>query len=94
MTIDLAPSHAVTCWIDDDGSIVVLIPSTRGAPFYQRYACTEGGLSKALNVLRSRQPAPKPRAKHGAGATATTLTPAERTQANAYALLKRRGMVR
>ena len=91
MTNPLAPTHAITCWLDDDGSIVVVIPSTKGQPYYARYAATEGGLTKALNLLRSRQPKPAPRPK--GHATVTTLSPAERTQANTYSVLKRRGMV-
>ena len=86
------PAHAITCWIEGD-RIFVAIPCTTGLPLIQAYSVTEGGLTKALNILRSTaKKAPKVRAAP-AGASATTLTPDERRSVNAYSILKRRGMV-
>lgn len=50
-----APPHAITIW-RDDRNIYTEIPnkSPNGAPFIAVYSLTEGGLSKALDQLRTR----------------------------------------
>lgn len=45
------PSHAVTLWVDDL-NIYALIPGP--TPHVTRYPRSEGGLTKALNLLRTR----------------------------------------
>ena len=46
------PPWSVVCWADDT-AIYTEIPATSGPPLIQRYALTEGGLSKALEFLRA-----------------------------------------
>lgn len=48
---DYIPPHAITCWVDDT-HVYTAIPALVGPPLIQRYALTEGGLSKALSILR------------------------------------------
>ncbi len=46
------PPWAITCWADDH-SIFTEVPAVSGPPLIQKYALTEGGLSKALDFLRA-----------------------------------------
>ena len=48
------PIHAVTMWSDDNW-IYVELPVTDSIPYIAKFAFTEGGLSKALYVLRTAQ---------------------------------------
>lgn len=50
------PSWAVTCWCDD-AHVYVMIPATNAPPLIQKYPLTEGGLSKAINILRVQRQA-------------------------------------
>lgn len=47
------PPHAVIMWTDDI-NIYVELPTTMGNPYITKYPVNEGGLSKALNILRTR----------------------------------------
>lgn len=46
------PSHAVIMWSDDNW-IYVALPVKDNVPYICKFAFTEGGLSKALYVLRN-----------------------------------------
>lgn len=48
-----APPHALLCWIDDR-YIYVELPTTFGQPFVEKFELCNDGLSKALNLLRTR----------------------------------------
>jgi len=51
---DCIPPHAVTMWTDGR-DIYVALPMTKGGtPFITRYSLSEGGLSKALEVLKAK----------------------------------------
>lgn len=50
------PPHAVLCWIDDL-AVYVELPCTDGTFHRLTFPLSENGLSRALNLLRSR---PKP----------------------------------
>lgn len=45
------PPHAITCWVDES-FVYTALPTKSGPPFIQKYALTEGGLTKALTVLK------------------------------------------
>ena len=47
-----APAYAVTAWVDDTAVYIQLRCDT-GPPYVQRYAMTEGGLGKALALMRA-----------------------------------------
>lgn len=88
------PPHAVLLWSDTD-RIFASLPSKTGAPVILTFSHTEGGLSKALDLLKSR--AKRSRSPRSApppmGATAGVLTIAERQTANGLAVLKKLGML-
>jgi hypothetical protein len=46
------PPWALTCWIDDR-YVYVELPGAM--PYIERFALCDAGLSKALNILRSRR---------------------------------------
>ncbi len=46
------PPWSIVCWADDH-AIFTEVPCISGPPLIQRYALTEGGLSKALDFLRA-----------------------------------------
>ena len=46
------PAYAVTMWSDDNW-IYVELPVSDSIPYICKFAFTEGGLSKALHVLRT-----------------------------------------
>lgn len=57
MTATLAPSppaHAVLCWTDDINVYIQVPVKNNPMPLIQSYPCNDGGLSKALNFLRTR----------------------------------------
>lgn len=45
------PRWALTLWVAE-GSILVEMPTAYDEPYYLKYPLTEGGLSKALNLLK------------------------------------------
>lgn len=45
------PAYAITCWADPR-DIIVVTPTSDGGQYFQRFPLTEGGLSKALAVMR------------------------------------------
>lgn len=47
----MKPTHAVTCWCDDR-YVYVEIPSK--VPYLAKFPLSEAGMSKALNLLRTR----------------------------------------
>ncbi len=49
------PAWAVTMWSDDHDIFVELPMTGGGVPYIMRYPLTEGGLSRALEVLRIRK---------------------------------------
>lgn len=49
------PPHAVTMWTDDHDIYVLLPMTTGGTPYIMRFALNEGGLMKALEVLKKRK---------------------------------------
>lgn len=51
------PAWAVTAWCDDR-FIYIELPVKDGPPYIQKFSLTEGGLSKALHMMRDA------RAKH------------------------------
>lgn len=49
------PLHALTVWADDH-DIFVSIPTAAGSqPYISKYPLTEGGLSKAISILKVRR---------------------------------------
>jgi len=46
------PPWALTCWVDER---YVYIELPGAVPYIERFALAEAGLSKALNILRSRR---------------------------------------
>lgn len=48
----LIPSHAVTCWIDDT-HVYVLLPTKDKSGFITKYALTDAGLNRALQLMRT-----------------------------------------
>jgi hypothetical protein len=57
MSATLAPSppaHALLCWVDDRNVYIQVPVKNNPMPLIQSYPKTEGGLSKALNFLRTR----------------------------------------
>lgn len=54
LDMDPIPPYAVTCWTNDK-EIFVAMPMTKGGqPFIVSFPLNEGGLTKALEVLRKR----------------------------------------
>ena len=53
---EFIPAWAVTCWCDDD-AVYTAIPTKAGPPLIQRYPLTEGGMTKAINILRVQRKA-------------------------------------
>lgn len=45
------PAWAVTCWCDDS-FVYVALPVKNAAPYIQKFPLTEGGMTKAINILR------------------------------------------
>ena len=92
------PIYAVTMWSDDNW-IYVELPVTDSIPYITKFAFTEGGLSKALHVLRTARKKELP-----SRVSTTTVDhpklkkPAPKTtdeqRANASAVLKKLGMLR
>lgn len=91
------PPHAVTMWADDT-RIFVELPATSGPAFITTFELTEGGLEKALYILkqRHRETGAKPtklrqdpRVK-----TKTSASPGtDEQRAAARAVLKKMGIV-
>lgn len=51
---DPIPPYAITCWANDH-DIFVAMPMTKGGqPFIVSFPLNEGGLSRALEILRKR----------------------------------------
>jgi hypothetical protein len=48
---DFTPAWAVTCWCDDE-FVYVALPVKNAAPYIQKFPLTEGGMTKAINILR------------------------------------------
>lgn len=48
---DFCPAWAVVCWADDS-FVYTLIPTKSGPPLIQKHSLTEGGMTKAISVLR------------------------------------------
>lgn len=48
---EFIPAWAVQCWSDDE-FVYCAIPSKAGPPLIQKFALTEGGMTKAINTLR------------------------------------------
>lgn len=48
---EFTPPWAVTCWCDDT-FVYCMIPALNGPPLIQKFALNEGGLSKAINILK------------------------------------------
>lgn len=78
------PPWATLCWLSDT-AIHVELPCTDGTYYRQSYPLSESGLSRALNVLRTRKPTVPP------PDDARTIAKA-RAQADATALLARIGL--
>jgi hypothetical protein len=54
LDMDPIPPYAITCWTNDR-EIFVAMPMTKGGqPFIISFPLNEGGLTKALEVLRKR----------------------------------------
>lgn len=49
--LSAAPPYAVTMWMDRT-HLYMEIPATNGPPYIATYALNEGGLSKALSMMR------------------------------------------
>lgn len=95
------PSHAVVIWTDDR-SIYIEVPTIAalGVPYVTTFPLHEGGLSKALNFLRTRyEELPRHQKNYTAPAAPVTLrngkppiqTEAQRDQA--LVVLRKLGLV-
>jgi len=49
------PPHAITMWLIDNAIIAALPMSKGGPPYLMKLPLSEGGLAKALNLLRERK---------------------------------------
>jgi hypothetical protein len=49
------PPHAITMWLSDHDIIVALPMRAGGPPYLMKLPLNEGGLLKALNLLRERK---------------------------------------
>ena len=49
------PPHAITMWLTDHDIIAMLPMRDGGIPYLMRLPLNEGGLAKALNLLRERK---------------------------------------
>lgn len=47
-----APPYAATMWMDHSNIYLEIPAIDNGPPYIAAYACTEGGLSKALGMMR------------------------------------------
>lgn len=92
------PPWAHEMWCDDT-HIYVELPSTNGAPFIMKFSLTEGGLSKALNFMRTEHHKHQPQGgyyvvpdfpitRKGPEVKAT-----ERTRESTRAILKRLNLI-
>jgi len=90
------PAWAVTMWADDT-AIYVELPVKGGPPYITKFPLTEGGLSKALNLLHTRRVESHGGFTHDPAHPNVTYawnrpgTPAQR--ATAHALLKKSGII-
>lgn len=48
------PPHAVTMWTDDHDIYILLPMKAGGTPYIMRFSLNEGGLMRALEVLKQR----------------------------------------
>lgn len=94
------PPYAVMCWVDD-GHVHIEIPSkdAKLPPYIQRWPLTEGGLSKALAVMKQGY---KEYSKTGKVLTpigrqavrpGRTVNASEAQREQARAILKRLGII-
>lgn len=94
------PSWALFCWIDDS-NIYVELPTTLGQPYITKFPLSEQGLSKALNLLRTRyDEVPSAQRNYTIPAIKPTVTkagkPAVQTDAqrdHALSILRKMGIV-
>lgn len=49
------PPHAITMWLTDHDIIALLPMKAGGQPYMMRFPLNEGGLMKALELLRERK---------------------------------------
>ncbi len=52
---DPIPPHAITMWLSDHDIIAMLPMKSGGPPYLMKLPLSEGGLAKALNLLRERK---------------------------------------
>lgn len=52
---DPVPPHAITMWLTDTDIIAQLPMKAGGTPYLMRFPLNEGGLMKALELLRQRK---------------------------------------
>lgn len=49
------PPHAITMWLTDHDIVAMLPMKAGGTPYLMRFPLNEGGLMKALELLRERK---------------------------------------
>ncbi len=54
LDMDPIPPYAITCWCNDHEIFVAMPMSKGGQPFIISFPLNEGGLTKALDILRKR----------------------------------------
>lgn len=74
---DCIPPYAITCWTNDREIFVAMPMTSGGTPFIISFPLNEGGLTKALEVLRKR---PKEVVLPTAAAPANYTKPATQPQ--------------
>lgn len=93
------PAWAVTMWMDDS-AVYMELPCKDGPPYITRYELCEGGLSKALGMMRDIYRASAPTGgsynltKHPILVKNEKALGDEATRAKTRAVLKRLGMIK
>ena len=97
-TTEFLPAWAVTCWCDDQ-FVYVALPVKNAAPLIQKFPLTEGGMTKAINILRvQRQTLSKGRVHKVSSPPITRYGPlkplADKDRAKVLAAMRKAGILR
>jgi hypothetical protein len=107
--IDPIPPHAVTMWLTDHDIIAALPMTAGGTPYLMKLPLNEGGLLRALELLRKRRhevlspseaastfapPTHQPQVKLSKASEKLHAETTPEQRANALALIQRLGLKR
>lgn len=86
----MIPPHAIPCWIEGD-KLYAAIPHKDPSkpPVYFTFSITEGGLTKALSILKTKAKPAAPRTD-----TVRPMTREDHRSVMALNILKSRGILR